>query len=93
MLKMYYSKRQRARAQGTKLVSLVRVRLLSGSDFVNENSSNTSAQDMDWSCRKVSEAARERRSEDARMRACKVGRLVGRKVSGNRRAKIGRDQK
>ena len=36
MLKMYSSKRQRARAKGTKLVILVRVRLLSGSGFVNE---------------------------------------------------------
>ena len=33
---MYSSKRQRARAKGTKLVSLVRVRLLSGSGFVSE---------------------------------------------------------
>ena len=33
---MYSSKRQWARANRTKLVSLVRVRLLSGSGFVSE---------------------------------------------------------
>ena len=36
MLKMYSSKRQWARANRTKLVSHVRVRLLSGSGFVSE---------------------------------------------------------
>ena len=53
--------------------------------------------------RKVSEGAKVRRGEDAKVRACTVGRSVGRsvdwsdgravKVRGDRRAKTGRDQR
>ena len=83
---MYSSKRQRARAQGTKLVSLVGVRLLSGSGFVSGKLLKLFiiiSEKIGWI---TSEGAKVRRCEDA-----KVGWSVDRR--GDRRAKTGRDQR